>query len=84
MIREHRGSLKVEERLVKVTRESDHKRVERTRVIRRVQNCPTEAQAFAEAERLYTIEPASKRGTLIFAILAEFYLRELKKVQERG
>ena len=43
MIREHRGSLKVEERLegavwvlrFKVTRESDHKRVERTRVIGR-------------------------------------------------
>ena len=46
MIREHRGSLKVEERLdgavwvlrFKVTRESDHERVERTRVIGRVQD----------------------------------------------
>jgi integrase len=92
MIREHRGSLKVEERMdgavwvlrFKVTRESDHKRVERTRVIGRVQDFPTEAQAFAEAERLrlYTIEPGSKRGTLIFAILAEFYLQQLKKVSE--
>ena len=45
---------------------------------------PTEAQAFAEAERrrLYTIEPGSKRGTLTFAVLAEFYLQELKKVPE--
>jgi hypothetical protein len=48
MIREHRGSLKVEERMdgavwvlrFKVTRESDHKRVERTRVIGRVQDFP--------------------------------------------
>ena len=87
MIREHRGSLKVEERLegavwvlrFKVTRDSDHQRVERTRVIGRVQDFPTEAQAFAEAEhlRLYTIEPGSKRGTLTFAVLAEFYLQEL-------
>jgi integrase len=92
MIREHRGSLKVEERLggavwvlrFKVTRESDHERVERTRVIGRVQDFPTEAQAFAEAERLrlYTIEPGSKRGILTFAILAEYYLQELKKVPE--
>jgi integrase len=92
MIREHRGSLKVEERLegpvwvlrFKVTRESDHARVERTRVIGRVQNFPTEEQAFAEAERLrlYIIERGSKRGTLTFAILAEFYLQELKKVPE--
>jgi integrase len=92
MIREYRGSLKAEERLdgtvwvlrFKVTRESDHKRVERTRVIGLVQDFPTVAQAFAEAERLrlYTIEPGSKRGTLIFAILAEFYLQELKKVPE--
>lgn len=92
MIREHRGSLKVEERLegavwvlrFKVTRDSDYKRVERTRVIGRVQDFPTEAQAFAEAEhrRLYTIEPGSKRGTLTFAVLAEFYLQELKKVPE--
>src|ERR1700674_4685900 len=92
MIREHRGSLKVEERLegavwvlrFKVTRDSDHKRVERTRVIGRVQDFPTEAQAFAEAEcrRLYTIEPGSKRGTLTFAVLAEFYLQELMKVPE--
>lgn len=60
MIREHRGSLKVEERMdgavlvlrFKVTRDSDHRRVERTRVIGRVQDFPTEAQAFAEAERL--------------------------------
>jgi integrase len=68
----------------KVTRESDHKRVERTRVIGRVQDFPTVAQAFAEAERLglYTIEPGSKRGTLNFAILAEFYLQELKKVPD--
>jgi integrase len=88
----HRGSLKVEERLegavwvlrFKVTRDSDRKRVERTRVIGRVEDFPTEAQAFAEAERLrlYTIEPGSKRGTLIFAILAEFYSQELKKVPE--
>jgi len=92
MIREHRGSLKVEERLggavwvlrFKTTRDCDHKRVERTRVIGRVEDFPTEAQAFAEAERLrlYTIEPGSKRGTLVFAILAEFYLQELKKVPE--
>jgi integrase len=92
MIREHRGSLKVEERLdgavwvlrFKATRDSDHKRVERTRVIGRVQDFPTEPQAFAEAERLrlYTIEPGSKHGTLTFAILAEFYLQELKKVPE--
>jgi hypothetical protein len=92
MIREHRGSLKVEERLegevwvlrFKVTRASDHMRVERTRVIGRLQDFPTEAQAFAEAERLrlYTIEPGSRRGTLIFAILAEFYLQELKKISE--
>jgi hypothetical protein len=92
MIREHRGSLKVEERLegavwvlrFKVTRVSDQKRVERTRVIGRVQDFPTEAQAFAEAERrrLYTIEPGSKRGNLTFAVLAEFYLQELKKVPE--
>ena len=92
MIREHRGSLKVEERLegavwvlrIKVTRESDHKRVERTRVIGRVEDFPTEAQAFAEAERrrLYTIEPGSKRGILTFAILAEFHLQELKKVSD--
>jgi|SRR5208282_1010159 len=93
MIREHRGSLKVEERLegdavwvlrFKVTRDSDHKRVERTRVIVRVQDFPTETQAFAEAERrcLYTIQPGSKRGTLTLAVLAEFYLQELKKVPE--
>ncbi len=92
MIREHRGSLKEDERLdgavwtlrFKTTRESDHKRVERTRVIGRVQDFPTKEQAFAEAERLrlYTIEPGSKRGTLTFAILAEFYLQELKKVPE--
>src|ERR1700674_4898433 len=92
MIREHRGSLKVEERLegavwvlrFKVTRDSDHKRVERTRVIGRGQDFPTEAQAFAEAEcrRLYTIEPGSKRGTLTFAVLAEFFLQELMKVPE--
>src|SRR5580704_12301178 len=92
MIREHRGSLKVEKRLegeiwvlrFKVTRDSDNKRVERTRVIGRVQDFPTEAQAFAEAERrrLYTIEPGSKRGTLTFAVLAELYLQELRKVPE--
>src|ERR1017187_2444702 len=92
MIREHRGSLKVEERLegavwvlrFKTTRDCDHKRVERTRVIGRVEDFPTEAQAFAEAERrrLYTIEPGSKCGILTFAILAEFYLQELKKVPE--
>src|SRR5579863_4773054 len=90
MIREHRGSLKIEHRSdgdvwvlrFKVTRECDHKRVERTRVIGRVEDFPTEGQAFAEAERLrlYSIEPGSKRGTLTFAILAEFYLQELKKV----
>jgi len=68
----------------KVPRESDHKRVERTGVIGRVEDFPTETQAFAEAERLrlYAIEPGSKRGTLTFAILAEFYLQELKKVPE--
>jgi len=92
MIREHRGSLKVEERLggavwvlrFKVTRNCDHKRIERTRVIGRVQDFPTKAQAFAEAERLrlYTIEPGSKGGKLAFALLAEFYLQELKKVPE--
>src|SRR6266478_3135030 len=92
MIREHRGSLKVEERLegavwvlrFKTTRDCDHKRVERTRVIGRVEDFPTEAQAFAEAERrrLYIIEPGSKRGIITFAILAEFYLQELKKVPE--
>jgi integrase len=92
MIREHRGSLKVEKRLggdvwvlrFKATRECDHMRIERTRAIGRVQNFPTKEQAFAEAERLrlYTIEPGSKRGTLTFAILAEFYLQELKKVPE--
>src|ERR1700721_1356678 len=67
-----------------MTRNSDPKRVERTRVIGRVEDFPKEAQAFAEAERLrlYTIEPGSKRGTLTFAILAEFYLQELKKVPE--
>ena len=92
MIREHRGSLKVEERLdgavwvvrFKVTRDSDHKRVEHSRVIGMVDDFPTKAQAFAEAERLrlYTIERGSKRGTLTFAILAEFYLQELKKVPD--
>ena len=92
MIREHRGSLKVEERLdgdvwvlrFKATRDRDHKRVERTRVVGRVEDFPTEAQAFAEAERLrlYTIEPGSKRGTVTFGILAESYLQELKKVPE--
>ena len=92
MIREHRGSLKVEERLqgavwvlrFRVTRHSDHKRVERTRVIGTIQDFPTEEQAFSEAERLrlYTIEPGSKRGNLTFAILAEFYLQELKKRPE--
>jgi integrase len=92
MIREHRGSLKVEERLdgavwvlrFKATRSFDHKRVERTRVVGRVKDFPTEAQAFAEAERLrlYTIEPGSKRGTLTFRLLAEFYAQELKKVPE--
>src|SRR3989454_11767096 len=90
MIREHRGSLKVEERLdgavwvlrLKVTRESDHKRVERTRVIGRVQDLPTKAQAFAEAERLrlYTIEPGSKLGKLTFSILGQFHLQQLTKV----
>jgi integrase len=84
--------LRVEERLdgkawvlrFKVTRESDGKRVEHTRVIGRIRDFPTEEQAFAEAERLrlYTIEPGSKRQTLTFAILAEFYLQELKKVPE--
>jgi len=92
MIREHRGSLKVEQRLggavwvlrFKTTRESDHKRVERTRVVGPVEDFPTEDLAFAEAEhlRLYTIEPGSKRGTLTFAIFAESYLQELKKVPE--
>lgn len=92
MIREHRGSLKVEKRLegpvwilrYKVTRESDHKWVERSRVIGRVQEFPTKDQAFAEADRLrlYTIEPGSKHGTLTFGILAEFYLQELNKVPE--
>src|ERR1039458_6932918 len=86
MIREHRGSLKVEERLegavwvlrFKTTRDCDHKRVERTRVIGRVEDFPTEAQAFAEAERrrLYAIEPGSKHGIITFAILADFYLAE--------
>lgn len=68
----------------KVTRDSDHKRVEHSRVIGMVEDFPTKAQAFAEAERLrlYTIEPGSKRGILTFAILAEFYLQELKKVPE--
>ena len=90
MIREHRGSLKIEHRLdgdvwvlrFKVTRECDHKRVERTRIIGRVEDFPTDEQAFAEAERLRlcSIEPGWKRGTLTFAILAEFYLQELKKV----
>lgn len=84
--------MKVEERLdgavwvlrFKVTRDSDHKRVERTRVIGRVQDLPTEEQAFAEAERLRfrAIEPGSKRGKLTFAVLDEFYLQELKKVTE--
>jgi len=92
MIREHRGSLKVEERLdvnvwmlrFKATRSSDRKQVERTRVIGRVKDFPTKDQAFTEAERLrlYTIEPGSKRGTLTFGILGEFYLQELKKVPE--
>lgn len=60
------------------------KRVERTRVIGRVEDFPTEALAFAEAERLrlYTMEPGSKRGTVTFAILGEFYLLQLKKVPE--
>src|SRR5689334_11459053 len=90
MIRQHRGSLKVEERLesavwvlrFKATRRSDHKRVERTRVIGSVRDFPTEVQAFAEAERLrlYTIEPGSKHGKLTFAVLAKFYIQELKKV----
>lgn len=35
-----------------------------------------------ERRRLYAIEPGSKRGILTFAILAEFYLQELKKVPE--
>lgn len=92
MIREHRGSLKVEQRLegavwvlrFKATRTFDNKRVERNRVIGRVKDFPTKDQAFAEAERLrlYTIEPGSKRGTLTFEILAEFYVQELKKVSE--
>jgi len=92
MIREHRGSLKVEKRLggptwvlrFKTTRECDHRRIERTRVVARVKDFPTKDLAFAEAERLrlYTIEPGSRRGTLTFSILAEFYLQELKKVPE--
>jgi len=92
MIPEHPGSLKVEQRLdgdvwvlrIKVTRCSDNKRVERTRVTGRVQDFHTKAQPFAEAERLrlYSMEPGSKRGTLTFAILAESYLQELKKVPE--
>src|SRR5947209_9708495 len=92
MIRQHRGSLKVEQRLdgavwvlrFKTKRECDYRRVERTRVIGRVEDLPTKAQAFAEAERrrLYVIEPGARNGALTFAILAEFYLQHLKKVPE--
>src|SRR6476659_2295807 len=92
MIRKHRGSLKIEERMdgdvwvlrFKATRGSDHKRVERTRVIGSVEDFPTKARAFAEAERLrlYMIEPGSKPGPVTFGILAEFYLQELKKAPE--
>src|SRR5437868_2021463 len=90
MNREHRGSLRVESRLegdtwvlrFKITRARDGRRVERTRVVGLVKKFPTEAQAFAEAERLklYTIEPGTKQGKLTFNVLAEFYLQELKKV----
>jgi len=89
VIRKHRGSLKIEQRLegevwvlrFKATRESDNKRVERTHVVARVKDFPTEEQAFVEAERLrlYTIDPGSKRGTLSFALLADFYLQQLNK-----
>jgi integrase len=89
VIRKHRGGLKIEQRLdgevwilrFKATREFDNKRVERTRVVGRVQDFQREEQAFAEAERLrlYTIDPGSKRGTLTFAFLADFYLQQLKK-----
>jgi integrase len=86
---EHKGSLRTEQRQggevwvlrFKATRASDGKRIERTRCIGRVEDCPTKKQAFAEAERLklYTIEPGAKRGKLIFKTLAEFALQELKK-----
>jgi integrase len=86
---EHKGSLRAEERedgavwvlRFKATRASDGKRIERTRCIGPVENFPTKAQAFAEAERLklYTIEPGSKQGRLTFKTLAEFSLQELQK-----
>src|SRR5436305_3281349 len=90
MIREHRGSLKVDTRLdgdvwvlrIKATLALDGKRVERTLVIGRVEDFPTTKLAFAEAERLklYTIEAGSRCDQGTFAILAEFYLQELKTV----
>lgn len=86
---EHRGSLRAEQRKdgavwvlrFKATRASDGKRVERSRVVGPVENFPTKAQAFKEAERLklYTIEPGSKRGKLTFKSLAEAYLQSLKE-----
>jgi hypothetical protein len=67
MTREYRGSLKAEERLdgavwvlrFKVTRESDHKRVERMRVIGRVQDFPTEAHT---DPRVDSCPPSSTRS----------------------
>jgi integrase len=65
----------------KATRASDGKRVERSRVVGSVENFPTKAQGYKEAERLklYTISPGSKQGKLTFKTLAEAYLQELNE-----
>jgi integrase len=86
---EHKGSLRAEERKdgavwvlrFKATRASDGKRVERSRVVGSVENFPTKAQGYKEAERLklYTISPESKQGKLTFKTLAEAYLQKLKE-----
>ena len=67
MIRDHRGSLKVEERTegafwvlrFKVTRESDHKRVERTRVIGRVQDFQ-QKRRLLQRRNAYACIPSSR------------------------
>jgi integrase len=89
MDREHKGSLRVEQRedgavwvlRFKATRARDGRRIERSRVVGTVEAFPTKDQAFTEAERLqlYIIEPGSKRGKLTFKTLADAYLQELKK-----
>jgi integrase len=86
---EHKGSLRAEQRKdgavwvlrFKATRASDGKRVERSRVVGPVENFPTKAQGYKEAERLklYTISPGSKQGKLTFKTLAEAYLQKLKE-----